>query len=276
LHVDVFFFHQVIIMLRMDEMFSRNILFDLRFHLCRKNAMKRILFTSLIFAAHVLVAQIPEGCTVKEIWPDSISLIEKKGKLGLFSNEFNEAIAMPMYDHIDAFHVLQPDWAVVHLKGNLGIVSRYGQEIVDVVYEAIHPFHEIVENWALVQRKGKLGFIDLTGFEVVHPKYDEINKFGEYAPFFARVRKGVKYGFIDSDGYEIVNCRYEEVNAFGEIHPEWALVKCKGKFGMIGLEGGEMIPCEYDSFEVEEEYVYRVTKGGEEFVLDEFGNRSER
>lgn len=234
--------------------------------------MKYVFAFVCLMCAQSMSAQIPAEFRLIEQWADSICLIEKNGKLGLYNEEIQEPLVLPKYDKINHFGLIREGWAIVQLKEKIGIIDLSGFEVSEPVYDEIFPFGEKHQNWALVKRKGKYGFIEIEmGYEIVHPIYDEIGLFGEPGQGLALVKKDNLYGIIDDFGVEIISCRFEMLEPFGRIHPTLAKVRRKGKYGLIDIEGIEMIPCIYDTLEKHGDASYKCTRDNKSVYVDETG-----
>lgn len=217
-------------------------------------------------------AQVPSTYTVVENWDDSLKLISREGKFGLFNVSFNEAIVLPKYDKIEPFGKLDDRLAVVHYKGKLGIIDKNGFEILKPAFDEFGIPNELKEGWLIIKKKGKIGIVTLPdGWIILEPQYKSFEPFGKIHQSLALVKKDNLYGLMDESAFLSLSCQYDEIRPFGELHPERALVKRKGKWGLMGLEGGEMISCEYDKIESYSNESFKGTKGNEIVYFDAFG-----
>lgn len=85
-----------------------------------------------------------------------------------------------------------------------------------------------------------------------------------------------KWGVIDENFKQVIPCKYNGVGSFGKSGLMTVKIlsqKDEFLYGMVNLQGVEQIPVIYESINRNPQGTYTVTKDGEEYTIDRFGNR---
>ncbi len=154
--------------------------------------------------------------------------------------------------------------AVVCKNNKLGVIDKYGKEIVPLKYD-FHLTLGYKNGFLIIKKDEKYGIIDKKGKEIVPCTYDRIEDFSEG---MAEVQRDDKYGFIDEGGKEVIPCSYQSVLSFSE---GLACVGKNEKYGFIDKDGKIVIDFIFDSPGYFSEGLACMEKDGKYGFIDKNG-----
>ncbi|WP_298360162.1 WG repeat-containing protein [Runella sp.] len=177
-------------------------------------------------------------------------LVSKDGtKKWGFANRSKEIVFACTYEY-DFVGSFSENISRVKIGNKVGILNKYGQEIVAPVYDEIEPFFN---GKAIVKKDKKIGMINIDGQELIPPLYDEISSFCEGLSM-VKIYENPKVGL---DGF----ISYKADKRLNHL----------GKYGFVNIFGDIVIPLVFEYAKSFENGISYVEKDGKVGYVNQFG-----
>ena len=154
-------------------------------------------------------------------------------------NSQGKVVIQPQYDAIGEFK--EYGYAVMQRNGRVGLVNKYGQEILLPKYDDIKILDSLlfavldVSDWKVVNVAGKI--ILNNGYEQVHI----------WKRKFIGFRQNKKWGVANIEGKIITHPKYDEIEF---LDNELFQTKINDKLGLMSSEGKEILANESSQIEI--------------------------